>query len=426
MAPAATPILVVGAAVRQPTDLAVSPTAQPGTLFEAEDARLFLERSFWEEHGPDLAGDGRGVVVAGTTRDASDLAAALREAAGDRAIVFEGRSEELARLAPVGRAIALESDALLALGLVVAVVTLALLGSTARRAVGEDQDEHDVLVALGFEHRQVVAVRALRAVVIATLAAALGVAVAIALSSRFPVGLAGEAEVRPGIDVDLRVLLPGAAVLAVALVARVLLGTREARAEVAPPAPAPGPFAALPGLPATGVQMGLHALRGRRGAGLRGGMVAAVAGVVAVAAAGTFGASLTRLVDDPGLQGWAWDVVVGNDSRVESSNEGRALLERNPVVAGYAGFTSRAAVLEGHETWLLALQSGGDPVAPVVLEGRAPVAPDEVSLGRGTLQQLEKEVGDDVGVEAEGGAARLRIVGAGARSARCSPRKRRR
>ena len=141
-------------------------------------------------------------------------------------------------------------------------------------------------------------------------------------------------------------------------------------------------------------------------------MGAAAAGGGAAAAAATFGASLTRLVDDPGLQGWAWDVVVGNFSQVESSAEGRARLEQNPDVAGFAGFTSLTADLEGHETWLLALETGGDPVAPIVLEGRAPAAPDEVALGRGTLGQLRKGVGDEVEVAAQGGTARLRIVGA--------------
>ena len=52
--------------------------------------------------------------------------------------------------------------------------------------------------------------------------------------------------------------------------------------------------------------------RGSSAVPVRTAMVSAVIAVAVVAGALTFGANLTRLAEHPELQGWNWDVAVGN------------------------------------------------------------------------------------------------------------------
>lgn len=391
--------VTVGAVVRQPLDLPQSPQAQPGTIFEADQSRVVLGPRFWEEHGIEAAAYGAGAVgqVPLERRDA--IADAMRASGGEAVLVQPAGPDDLIRLESVGAAIDLESNALLAFAAVVGVFGLVVLGSALRRATGQDAEARDILVALGLTTRQVAASRILLGSVVAAAITLLAVAGAVAASPLFPIGLAGDAEVHPGLDVDGSVLVLGGIVSFLLLVGRVALGDRDGR-RVAPGGPRPARVP-LTGPGALGARLATDGAGGRGGATVRVALVTAVVGVVAVAAAVTYAQSLDRLRTRPELQGWTWDVTVGNSSDLDTVEADRRRLAGNDDVARFQGYNWVTVELDGVTTALLEVDDGADDVLPPVLEGRAPRGDDEVALGRGTLEELDLEIGDTVEIAAE-------------------------
>lgn len=99
-----------------------------------------------------------------------------------------------------------------------------------------------------------------------------------------------------------------------------------------------------------GVRLALERGRGRTAVPVVSVLLAGVAGVFMVAAVLTFSFSLDRLIGSPALQGWTWDVVVGNYSQQQSVDEGAALLDANPLVVGYVGENNQVMSIDGTAT----------------------------------------------------------------------------
>jgi NADH:ubiquinone oxidoreductase subunit 6 (subunit J) len=401
--------LRIGALIRTPFDLVRSPQAQPGTIYESDEGRLVLEPSFWADHGGEVAfyGLGSSLSLPGPNRE--ERLAAMADTGGDHALVSPLGSDDLAKLEPVGDAIDLQANALLALAAVVLVFGLAVLGGATVRATREDDTARESLLALGLTGRQVARVALLRGVGVTAVATVLAVAGAVAMSPAFPIGLARDAELDPGVSVDLLVLVPGGLLFAALLTARLLLGTWTDRAvESSPPAP-PSQVPLTPtGLGARLVTDGL----GRRGnAPARVAMATAVAGVAAVVGAATFAASLDHLAATPELQGWTWDVVVGNYSDADAAEAGRRALEGNADVAAFSAYQWATLQVDDLDVPLAYLEAGSADFTPTVLDGRAPTGGDEIALGRDTLAQLGKAVGDRVEVRATGAPVEATVVG---------------
>jgi hypothetical protein len=139
-------------------------------------------------------------------------------------------------------------------------------------------------------------------------------------------------------------------------------------------------------------------------------------GVLAVAAALTFGASLDQLVNSPRQQGWNWDVLVGN--RNTTSDPAGQIVPRlagDPLVGSYSALT----VLQGGgftvDGTAVANTFVFDPlkgaVFPPLLDGRPPRAPGEIVLGTSTLRQIGRHVGQTVKLWTPAGATTMRVVG---------------
>ncbi len=400
--------LNVGAIIRTPFDLARSPQSQPGTLYESEEARVVLEPSFWAEHGGDLAFYGLGAALEIAPRDREATLAAMTEAAGDEGLVSPVGSEDLAKLGPVGDAIDLQANALLALAAVVLVFGLAVLGAAAARAAREDESARDALHALGLTNQQVNRVTLLRGAGLAVAATAMAVVGAVALSPLFPIGLAREADLDPGLEVDPAVLGVGGAAFFLLLFGRLVLATRTDRVG----AQAARSPTAVPLTPAgLGVRLVTDGL-GQPGRGAsRAAMAAAIAGTAAVVAAATFAASLDHLVADHRLQGWTWDLVVGNYSDPETAEAGRRALVANPDVERFSAYQWSTVRVDGHDVTVAEFDADAVALTPTVLEGRAPQGDDEIALGRDTLADLDKEIGDTVAVSATTDPVEATIVG---------------
>ena len=256
--------------------------------------------------------------------------------------------------------------------------------------------------------------------------ALLAVVLAVLASPMAPIGLARQAEVDPGLSADLPVLALGAAGVLVAVLARAGLaawwvtrrrGRRRSRLD--DPADFTG---GRPGGPGRGEAECSHGdppgpgalARRDRGPGPRPRWSASCLRCAAVAASLAFAASLDHLVRSPALQGWYWDVAVGNPNDEADISPKAELLARNPLVGGYSLVEPTVQRLDigGTAVPVLGMSPVEGRVLPRVLEGREPRSTDEVALGRATLRRLGRSIGDVVPAQGPGGQRSLRIVGA--------------
>jgi hypothetical protein len=170
--------------VRHPSDL-VPPVDGNDDFDTDESSGLGLTPAFWHRYGPDLAKYGIFISV-DLDRGPSGLPAfteALQRRFGDRAFINNAFDEPGdAYILGTGRAIALESAALLGCAALGALAALLLVGQTLGRQVLLEAAEYPTLRALGMTRGQLVAVALIRAAVVAGGGAALAVATAVALS----------------------------------------------------------------------------------------------------------------------------------------------------------------------------------------------------------------------------------------------------
>ena len=329
------------------------------------------------------------------------------------------------------RGIYLEVVALLLFGAIAALVTLLLAGQAIARQVMLEGDNYATMRALGVTRVQLLAIVVSRATVLGLAGGALAFVVAVLGSPLMPIGLARQAELHLGFDVDLVVLVPGIFIITLLIAARSTLPAwRVSRRSIA----ASGDvlvearvsrlgdaIARRSPVAGIGVRFGLEPGRGRRAVPLLSAMAGAVVAVAALAAALTFGASLGRLLDSPRQQGWNWDVLVGNPNNL-TDQEARAgaLLARNRLVGGYsaiailAGASQGNAVIDGRVVnTLLAIDPLKGSVYPPLLEGHAPLSGNEIVLGSRTLHELNRHIGQfvQVGDPSGGPPIMLRVVG---------------
>jgi ABC-type lipoprotein release transport system permease subunit len=88
-------------------------------------------------------------------------------------------------------------------------------------------------------------------------------------------------------------------------------------------------------------------------------------------------------------------------------------LVRDRALAGVATGVVGPVRVGSRTTGANAMDDVKGVVAPTVLEGRRPRAPDEILLARKTAERLHVVLGDRVSVHSGNGTARLRVVGLG-------------
>ncbi|MGI9032590.1 MAG: hypothetical protein ACR2HY_02685 [Acidimicrobiales bacterium] len=245
---------------------------------------------------------------------------------------------------------------------------------------------------------------------------------AAALSPLFPIGLARQAEIHPGISFDVPVLAAGA----LAALALVLLRSEVSAWRLATMTAVAGGRSAVgrrsrvadgltrAGMPApvtTGVRMSLEGGATGSAVAVRGAMVGATAAVAGVVAALVFATSLDALAVNRRSQGWNWDVLVGNpNSQGDVAASSVPKLAANPAVGAFEGLVPPQSVrLGGHAVDVMAFEAEKGELFPTVLEGREPRKPDEILVGTATLRAIGRRVGDTV--EAGDRRAPVRIVG---------------
>ena len=310
---------------------------------------------------------------------------------------------------------------------VFALAGIVTVGIVLGRGIGLVADEQPTLRALGLTRPQRVLAAGLPAVPIAVGGAAVAVLGAIALSSRFPIGLARQAEPNAGVSLDGVVLLGGAltvVVLMLSFAAIAALGvTRHVGIDGGRGGKAAGTTITarvtarlgLSPVPTTGARMALESGHGRTAVPVRSAIAGVAVAVVGVVAVLTFASSLDRLIASPVSWGWTWDVVAYDDGAdasggpcepVDSAIIGDRRVE---AVASVCRFSVQ---LDGLLTQALGFTSMRGHVARTsVVEGREPRRDDEVAVGASTLDALGKRIGDTVRAHGRAGPVMYRIVG---------------
>jgi ABC-type lipoprotein release transport system permease subunit len=327
------------------------------------------------------------------------------------------------------RAIHVEAIALLLFAALAGAAAVLIVGQALAREVNADTADGRTLAAMGLRRRDLFAVPMVRAGLIATAGGLVAVAVAVAASPLTPIGLARRAEIDPGVYVNVSALTLGFLAVVVLTLGRAALPAWRA-ARVLPEgalaqAPArPGPLTAViasSGLgPAAVAGVGLSFERGR-GIAFRTALLGALVAVAGVVAAITFGVSLHHLVDSPRQQGWNWDVVVGNPNTQPYEGDPAAdplhkqmveKLTANRFVSAFAGFGGiDGLTVDGRNVGLAGIERVKGAISPTVVEGRDVATDDEITLGRDTLRQLHRRVGQTVTLRFGDQSRQLRIVG---------------
>jgi hypothetical protein len=410
--------------VRQPNDLSPVPIQHDVIYLGVND--LYLTPAFWRTYGRTVANLGPAVAVRlhGGPASLGAFEAAVRALPGGGQADFEVGSDAEQTAGRARRAMRVQAVALLAFAALAAVGGLLVAGQSVARQVQLDAGEQVVLRALGMTRGQLVAVTLVRVALVGTGGALLAAALAVLASPLTPIGLARQAEVDPGVAVDVPVLALGAVAVLAAVLARAGVaawwatrpaGGGEAGRTPRRPSPVAERVARAGATPSavTGIRLALEPGRGETAAPARTAMVGVVVAVTAVAASLTFAGSLDRLARTPALQGWNWDAVVGNPNDQPDIGPKARLLARNPLVSGYTLVEQIPDKLDvgGAAVPVLGIRPLEGSVLPRLLDGREPRSADEIALGRATLRRLGRGLGEVVAVEGPGGRRPLRIVG---------------
>jgi hypothetical protein len=132
---------------------------------------------------------------------------------------------------------------------------------------------------------------------------------------------------------------------------------------------------------------------------VRAALVTSAIAVLTVVGAGVFVSSLDGLRRVPRRFGVTWDASAGGMATVEEAADGARKLTRIAGVAAFSGASTNAITIAGRHVTTIFIRRDHGLVEPLVVEGRAPTAPDELALGADTMSSLGVHVGDRVRVE---------------------------
>ena len=317
-------------------------------------------------------------------------------------------------LANIQQATDLESRAALATAGVAAVVAVFFVGQALSRHARAESSGEDVLLALGVTRRQQVVVALLRWLPVAGAAAVVAVILTVLASLLGPVGVARRAPWDGGLRGDGLVLGVGITAVIFSVTTIAVSGAVRAarrRLDTSPSTPAPVP----PGPPGltTGIALTWRSLRGGAALPLASAIAATALALALVIAAAGAAASLRRVTDEPARYGVPWDALVSAGPGQDL--EARVAGVRGVVAAGMIAGTDAGIGTDG-QVWTQAILPLRDiaRTPPVIVDGREPVAEDEIALGSLTMRDADAAIGDEITVEAPGGdrPLRYRVVGA--------------
>jgi ABC-type antimicrobial peptide transport system permease subunit len=391
--PKLAPVRIVG--------IVASPGGFPAVGISSFFTTVYVTPAFARANGVEPDPSSAGLLIR-LKRGAADIQPFLRDLSKTEFGDVDIPLVEKVQTVGIQRSIRFESQALWALAVLIGLSALAILGQSLARQTYLDSDELPTLRAIGMSRRQLAGLGMARAGAIGAVAALAAVPIAVLLSPLTPIGLARLAEPDPGIQIDATVLSIGSVLIFVLTVAataipairaarsRIREGDRERPSALAQ---ALGRGSSSPAA-AVGLRMALEPGRGRTAVPVRSAIFGATLSVAALTASLLFASSLHHVLTTPSLFGTTWDAFVADE---EDPAATATALQRDPLVDGYSrgGFTN--VQIGGVSLFALTIGSTG-PVHPVIAEGQAPSASDEVALGAGTLAAIHASIGDTITV----------------------------
>jgi len=384
---------------------------------DAPDPVLIVTPAFYERHGPSI-GRVEGVGLRVDEDRLPEIEDRLRSLFGEDAAIDQ--PEDFA--ARIEDGLAVEVNGLRAFALVAAVAGLVALGQALVRQADTVSEQHGARRALGMTSRQLIA-SSVTAVLPAAAGAALLAAGGAVVGGLLAItGLARQAEPDPGPWFD-PVVVPGAIVvgllvLTVAALASAIAAARgPTQGRMAPVRPSRGAafLATLPPPAAVGARWALATGRGPTALPSGPALAGAAVGIAGVVAALVFGARVDHLLATPKLWGANYDAIVTIGEAAPSDERIADQIAGDPAVAAVAMFDSVDLRVYARDRQFqneaAALWAHRGTIPPVILDGRAPVAPNEVALGDEVLDRLGVDIGDTVEVDSDDEKVALRVVG---------------
>jgi ABC-type lipoprotein release transport system permease subunit len=341
----------------------------------------------------------------------------LAEASGRRDIDFMYLAAEAKHIEDVA---GFEADALMVFALAAFVAALFLVGQSVARYVGGGTRDLQVLLSIGMSPRHVRGAAAFGPTLAALVGAVIGVGIAVAGSSRFPIGTAEPFEPSPGRHADLTVLMAGLVLIPLLISAGAVLASRRASRSLVADGGGRrswvGALTARTGAPvplSVGASFALDRGRGAQSVPVYPALVGSIVGVLGVVAALTFAAGVGDASDHPERFGQVAQIntFVGfNGNDFAPADDLVPLLADDPDVV--AVNNTRQGVVESGPVPVPAfvLDPIGDmPV--VVTQGRVPTAPDEVILAPRSAEETGVEVGGTIEMVGSKSTGSYRVSG---------------
>ncbi|MGI8756142.1 MAG: ABC transporter permease [Acidimicrobiales bacterium] len=319
----------------------------------------------------------------------------------------------------VSTSIAVEHGALLLLAAAVAAAAFVFVGQALVRSVTVITSDVDALRSLGFTRWDMITAATIPHVAVAAVAMAVGAGTAIALSPRFPIGLARRVDPGRGVHLDLTVLVPGAVVtVLVVIIGCAAMASRVGHVGRARTLRSWGLMSrfrnTLPLPVGLGTTMALDGGAGRRTLGARFALIGAVAGILGLSGSVTVLHGLDDALANPARVGVTWDAGVTPEATAVDPKASDLLhhdvlnrIRRSPGV-GDVSVTWRA-VLDANGVGVATFSTVAERgrIDLVTVAGRVPRSDTEVAIGPATARQFGVDIGDDITVAKH----RLRIVG---------------
>lgn len=314
-----------------------------------------------------------------------------------------------------------EANALLLFALAVGAAAVFLVGQSIVRYSTAAVADLQTMRAVGMTPRQSRWAAAASPTAAAAVGSVLGVAGAMVASRWFPIGTAALFEPAPGIHLDAPVLGLGG-VAAVVLVAAAAAGAaslalRSAASRRVPQRSAVAVAAARAAAPvpvAVGARFALEPGTGAHAVPVRPALLGASLGVLGVVAAITFSAGVEDAAAHPARFGQVHqlEVFAGFDGEaLVPAEEILPLLAADPEVVAVNDARLAVGEVDRISVTLFTLDPVDSPWRPIIVSGRVPEAPHEVTLAPGSAAAMGVTVGDTVSMTGTASVRELTVTG---------------
>jgi hypothetical protein len=333
--------------------------------------------------------------------DVPAFQAGVAQLYGRNDIPVQDLSDDIKR---VQRSLDVERTALLLFAGAVALAAIVLIGQAVVRSVRSGAEVLPVLRALGFDRPGLTAGLVAPHILAVAVAGATAAITAVALSTRFPIGLGRHLDpdvaihvngplLAVGVALTMAVMGLGCLLAAWATVRRLVRRPRPSRTQLVGAATRAG--APVPA--AVGASLALEPAPVRSAATTRPALLAAVVGVLGVVGAVTLVGGIDDAIHTPERVGRVWDLEATAPDDMDLATA-QALIAGNADVDAFAVRSRVPAIVEGRDLPLYSLLNLQGSVRFVLMSGRAPNGDDELALGPRSASLLGVGVGDTVRV----------------------------